>query len=251
LSLERLIFKRMYKSEEIWFEYYLTNPDWQDYLEYLKALYDEEVLFLDDILTKFIQFLKAHKEYDNTIIVMTSDHGELFGEHGHVHHVFTTYNELIHVPLLIKWPEDYNIKGEINNLIQLHDLYSTFFDLANIPFPVPVSSKSLLSTEKRKVAVSQLLDINFKIKGLKKRNPDFIPKDFMQPMMAVITEDLWKITKRFDGHIEVYNLNNDLYETKNLSKESKFYRKIDKLKTFIDLLKKATDFDKAAINPIE
>jgi len=96
-----------------------------------------------------------------------------------------------------------------------------------------------------------LLDINFKIKSLKKRNPDFIPKDFMQPMMSVITEDLWKITKRFDGDIEVYNLNNDLYETKNLSKESKFYRKIDKLKTFIDLLKKATDFDKAAINPIE
>ena len=250
LSLERLIFKRMYKSEEIWFEYYLTNPDWQDYLEYLKALYDEEVLFLDDILTKFIQFLKTKKEYDNTIIIITSDHGELFGEHGHIHHVFTTYNELIHVPLLIKYPKDYNIRGEINDLIQLHDLYSTFFELANIPFPVPVSSKSLLSTEKRKVAVSQLLDINFKIKGLKKRNLDFIPKDFMQPMMAVITEDLWKITKRFDGHIEVYNLNNDLYETKDLSKDNLCSNRVAKLKELINLLEKATGFDKAAIKPI-
>jgi len=250
-SLEHPNFKKMYQSEEIWFEYYLKNPDWQDYLEYLKALYDEEILFLDDILAKFIQFLKTQKEYDNTTIIITSDHGELFGEHGHVHHVFTTYNELTHVPLLIKYPKDYNIKGEINNLTQLHDLYSTFFDLANIPFPAPISSKSLLSNEKRKIAISQLIDVNFKIKGLKKRNPNFVPMDFMQPLMSIITEDFWKITKRLDGHIEVYNLNNDLYETRDLSNDNHYSKKITKLKELINLLEKATGFDKAAVKPIK
>jgi len=246
-SLEQPIFKEMYTSEEIWFEYYLTNPAWDDYLEYLKALYDEEILFLDDILAKFIRFLKKQKEYDNTMIIITSDHGELFGEHGHVHHVFTNYNELIHIPLLIKWPKDYNIKGEFNNLTQLHDLYSTFFDLADIPYPAPISSKSLLSSEKRKVAIVQLLDVNFKIKGLKKRNPDFVPKDFMQPMMSVITEDFWKITKRIDGHIEVYDLNNDLYENNDLSKNNQYSKRINRLKEFIDLFEKATGFDENVV----
>ena len=249
-SLVQPIFPKMYKSEEIWFEYYLKKPNWRDYLEYLKALYDEEVLFLDDILIKFIQVLKTQKEYDNTIVIITSDHGELFAEHGHVHHVFTIYNELLHVPLLIKWPDDFKIKGEIANLVQLHDLFSTILDITNSPFPKPKSSKSFLSTEKRKFAISQLLDINYKIEALKNRNPNFTPKEFMQPMMSVITDDFWKITKRLDGHIEIYNLNNDLYETTDLTEDRRYTKRVNELTSLIDLLGKITGFDKAAVKPL-
>lgn len=73
----------------------------------------------------------------------------------------------------------------------------------------------------------------------------------MQPMMSVITEDFWKITKRLDGHIEVYNLNNDLYETKDLSNDNHYGNKVAKLKELINLLEKATGFDKVAIEPIK
>jgi len=73
----------------------------------------------------------------------------------------------------------------------------------------------------------------------------------MQPMMSVITENFWKITKRFDGHIEVYNLNNDLYETKDLSKDNLCSNRVAKLKELINLLEKATGFDKAAVKPVK
>lgn len=243
--------KKLYKNREIGYytsyDYYLQKWDNQ-YLNGLCSLYDEEIVFLDSVIKRILDGSK--QKINNAILIISSDHGELFGEHGQVNHFFTIYNELLHVPLLIKWPDDFKIKGEIANLVQLHDLFSTILDITNSPFPKPKSSKSFLSTEKRKFAISQLLDINYKIEALKNRNPNFTPKEFMQPMMSVITDDFWKITKRLDGHIEIYNLNNDLYETTDLTEDRRYTKRVNELTSLIDLLGKITGFDKAAVKPL-
>ena len=70
----------------------------------IKDLYKQEVEFLDRKLGEFFQYLKEQNLYENTWIVLVSDHGEEFHEHGGFWHGTTLYDEVLRVPLLIKTP---------------------------------------------------------------------------------------------------------------------------------------------------
>ena len=78
-----------------------------DDIKYLKALYDSEISFTDEYIGKLLDKLKELRLYDNTLIIFTADHGEGFLERGDywIGHTKTLYQELIHVPLIIKLPE--------------------------------------------------------------------------------------------------------------------------------------------------
>ncbi|GAB5045784.1 hypothetical protein TdN_01760 [Thermodesulfovibrio sp. TK110] len=214
--------RRHHKESE--YIHYAVNPFDKQYLEYLKGLYDQEILFLDTILYEMFKELKTELQ-DNTLFIITSDHGELFGEHGHIHHLFTTYNELIHVPLLIRYPEKYSQKTSSNsNLIQLHDIFSTIMDLVDAPFPKPQSSISIIGSEKRDFSISQLLDVEFKIEACKQRNPNFNKNEFPYNCseISLINKKLYKLVLRSNGYKALYNLNNDFAEEKNLINERVF-----------------------------
>lgn len=73
-------------------------------LRHLKALYDGEVLYADAEFGKFVDLLKYLNLYEDSVIVLVSDHGEEFGEHGGVDHGRTVYDEMLRVPLIIKYP---------------------------------------------------------------------------------------------------------------------------------------------------
>lgn len=205
--------KEIMKKDE--YDHYAFSMHDDKTLEALNALYDGEMLFLDSVIFDLYSFLKERNILDNIILIITSDHGELIGEHGHVGHQFSLYNELLHVPLIIKYPGDFGLKKEVDEIVQTHDIFSTISEVVESPFPIPESSVSLLSSH-REFALSQSLDVRFKIEACKKRNPSFKKKDFMQPQISVITKDMLKLIRGADGSIELYDLNKDLYETKNL-----------------------------------
>lgn len=197
--------------------HYAASPFPEKVFEALNVLYDREVLFLDSVLWEFYSFLKNSGTLENTLFIITSDHGEFLGEHGQCNHIFTLYNELLHVPLIMRFPRDFGLRGQKNDLVQLHDLFATIADLINSPLPIPDSSHSLLSSDARKAAYSQLLNCDRPLRKFRQKNPLFIAKDFMQPYTSLITDTMMKIIRRADGHIEMYDLGKDLYETHNLS----------------------------------
>ncbi len=184
------------------------NGCWdQETLKHIVDLYDGEILCLDHKLNELIDL------WGDGIVFITSDHGDLHGEHGGYSHTFTTYNDLVHIPLLVRWPRDWNIKGEISRLCQINDIYATIMDLTDAPFPYPSSSLSLLGSSSREWAVMQSTDVNFQVFQIKSKVPHLQLDNNMQPMMSLVTKDLWKITERMDGSIEIYNLNQDFYES--------------------------------------
>jgi len=199
--------------------HYVHSPFSAGTFEILNVLYDREVLFLDSVLWDFYSFLKAGNMFDNTLLIITSDHGELLGEHDQVNHIFTLYNELLHVPLLIKFPKDFDLRGHRDSLVQLHDIFSTISEIIGSPMPTPESSHSLLSSASRKIAYAQLLSCDHTIHKFQRENPSFVPRDFMQPHKSLITDNMMKIIKRSDGLTELYDLNKDFYETRDLSNE--------------------------------
>ncbi len=66
--------------------------------------YDQEIAYLDDRIGALFENLKIRNRFDNAIIIVTSDHGEAFGEHGQLGHGKTLYQEEIHVPLIVRAP---------------------------------------------------------------------------------------------------------------------------------------------------
>ena len=73
-------------------------------IEYLKQLYDEEILAADKALGQLVDGLKSRGRYDNTLLVITSDHGEEFWEHGRFEHGHALWSELTQVPLVLHGP---------------------------------------------------------------------------------------------------------------------------------------------------
>ncbi len=171
------------KLENYWrqrspIDHYAVEPFSEELIEYIQLLYEEELLYLDLVIADFINFLKNNNLYDSCTLIITSDHGEHFGENGHIQHHFSVYEPLIRIPLYIKWRgKSDNISKFNDRLIMLQDLYSTFLNLLNHWQPVPDSSFDLTSSEKRPWVVSQLPDITKDIKFCQQKRKSFSIKE--------------------------------------------------------------------------
>ena len=111
-------------------------------LAYFEAMYDASVRYADKALGEFVRGLEQMGLLADTVLVLTSDHGEEFMEHGRMAHT-QIYPESIHVPLLIVGPgvsEGYSV----SSLVELVDLAPTLYELAAIPLPSNLSGESLV-----------------------------------------------------------------------------------------------------------
>lgn len=104
-------------------------------VEEIIRLYDSEIAFADRELGRFFQALKDIGIYDDTLVVVTSDHGEAFYEHGHWQHSITLYDEVTHVPLIVKWPESQERDGRSAELFSQADIFVTLAEAAGIELP--------------------------------------------------------------------------------------------------------------------
>jgi arylsulfatase A-like enzyme/uncharacterized membrane protein YbhN (UPF0104 family) len=103
----------------------------------LHELYRGEVEYLDVNFGKLLAKLEAEGLYEDTVIILTSDHGEEFNEHGGFWHGLTLYDEQIRVPLLIKWARDGDSadQGADSGIARLIDVGPTILGLASLPIP--------------------------------------------------------------------------------------------------------------------
>jgi len=116
----------------------LTREDF----EYLESLYDGEIRYTDEILGKLLASLEAIGFLDNAIVVVTSDHGEEFGEHGGVLHGGKLFEELLHVPLIIGGAGI--DRGVVDpSLVSLVDIAPTLLSLAGLEIPDAMEGRSV------------------------------------------------------------------------------------------------------------
>lgn len=105
--------------------------------------YDSEVAFADSYVGRIVEKLKAENLYEDTVIVITSDHGEGFDEHGYYFHGQTLYNEILKVPLIIRVPgwHSRRVKGPVS----LIDVAPTLLELLDISVPSIFEGQSLVA----------------------------------------------------------------------------------------------------------
>lgn len=110
---------------------------------FLRAIYDRKVQAADQRLGAFLDGVRALGLWDRSIIVLMSDHGDEFMEHGHIDHGHTLYEEQLHVPLLLRFPGD-TARRDLRATVSTIDLFPTLFDALGLP-PLPqVDGQSLL-----------------------------------------------------------------------------------------------------------
>jgi len=102
--------------------------------EHLHAAYKGEVMYADAQVGDLIDFLKSSGFYNNSLIIITSDHGEFLGEHSRMRHQCGLYQQVVRVPLIIKYPKAEKT-GTVLKTAQTVDVFPTVLKQLNIPVP--------------------------------------------------------------------------------------------------------------------
>jgi arylsulfatase A-like enzyme len=114
-----------------------TAPD-PDRRGQWQALYDAEIRFVDRELGRLLRALRERGDYERTLVVVTSDHGELLGEHGEWGHGRFLYEELLRVPLVVKPAGPSRLGRREASPIQLLDLFALLLESAGAPLPTGI-----------------------------------------------------------------------------------------------------------------
>lgn len=185
----------------------------EDVIEYLVALYDDGIRYVDSELEKLFDSLKERGLYDKALIVVTSDHGEEFGEHDSYSHT-QIYQETHHVPLLIKFPEGKYAGDSVSSVVSLTDLYPTILDVVGVEAPPGLDGESLIGL----------------IEGT--ATPRDKAYGYIRSQWAVRTGDWHMVSDEAKGQTELFDFPNDPLESNDIA--AKHPDEVEELRT--DLL---------------
>jgi arylsulfatase A-like enzyme len=128
-----------------WRRKVVTDQD----LRHIKALYDGGIRYTDERIGRFLAYLEESGLQDKTLIIITSDHGEEFKEHGSFLHWKLYFRPNLHVPLIMHIP-NFPKKGiRINELVESIDILPTILDTADLPPHEKAQGRTLLPIIKR------------------------------------------------------------------------------------------------------
>lgn len=182
------------------------------------ASYDGAIAHLDHHLGLLFEELHKRGVLDNTLLIVTSDHGELLGEHGLLGHGNSLYRPLLEVPLLISFPSHLPIGRRVRELVSLRNLPATLMDILQLPGGASFPGTSLVSYWKEgsqpSATVAPLLSEVSEVKNcLDTREAGPVCKGDMH---ALVAEGLHYIHNG-DGREELYDVESDPAEEHDLA----------------------------------
>jgi arylsulfatase A-like enzyme len=211
----------------------------------LRASYAARLAMIDEDLGRVIEKLKGCGFLDNSIMVITSDHGDVLGDHKKpsFHHQFSIYNSLLQIPLIfcckaIEPPKRISVP-----LIQNVDILPTILELCGIKKPSPLNNSPGVSLTEylfnsnynvipRKYAVSTYESpLRFIVRNKKKVNPKYLKN------LMAIQDNEYKLIFSDDGKLELYYIREDRFEKDNVV--DKLPQKVTELKNaFYEIMEK-------------
>jgi arylsulfatase A-like enzyme len=207
-----------------------VNQDYQKYLvgtiemkehdfQILNALYDAEIAYLDFRVNEIFNLLKEMEILDDTLLIITSDHGENIGDHNLMHHAYCLYDTLLKVPLIIRCPEVFPPSSVNFELVSTLDIFPTLMDILNIErkeVKNQLQGKVLVPGKLVQDATEFLFaELDRPINEFKDRYPEFDFSVYDRELKSVRTKE-YKFIWSSDGKHELYNVMTDPGETCNL-----------------------------------
>lgn len=188
-------------------------PPSADDIAYIAARYQDNIRYADELVRRIVEGLKWAGRYDGTLLMVMSDHGEAFYEHGHFLHTWPLYNETLRIPLVIKWPSSAtSFRRSVDRPVSNVDIAPTIVDAIGFQGDDPGhQGESLLPLvfdaffPSRSIYASTVGVAN----GLDDDEP-------LKPMSSLIEQPYKVIHDKISGRVELYDLTSDPGEMRDL-----------------------------------
>ena len=197
----------------------------------LDQLYDAEVAYQDDYLGRLFDVLAKRDDRANVLTIITADHGQALGDHNCFGHSFGAHQELIHVPLLLHWPDQ--IKStRVSEPVSTRRVFHTLLDVGGCPSaiksglePAEVSRLALQRTlnscdPEDNAAVAEVYPALHSVRVMETRRARIASQRRARSLRRVIVKDHFKLIKIDDVPEELYNLESDPLELSNIIAEA-------------------------------
>ncbi len=174
---------------------------------FVTANYDGQILAMDAALGELIAELKRRGRYENTLIIVTADHGELLGEHDIVGHGGRMmYEGLLHIPMVVKLPGGDRPRGESADKVQLVDVLPTVLASVGAPVPDGVQGEPMRKVTHETVAEEHI-------------NPEFVAQfgDVYNRALRVFYDGSYKLISTSRNERFLFDLERDPGEGENLA----------------------------------
>jgi arylsulfatase A-like enzyme len=173
---------------------------------FITASYDGQVASMDADIGALMDALKKRTRYENAIIIVTADHGELLGEHDLIGHGGRMmYDGLLHIPMVVKLPGANRPRGDVKEPVQLVDIVPTVLTTLGIAVPPDVQGQQLQHVTHPIVAEEDI-------------NPEFVSHygDIYDRALRVIYDGSYKLISTSKGQRMLFDLARDGNETDDL-----------------------------------
>lgn len=185
--------------------------------KYYISQYDGEIKFVDEQIGRLLNILKEQDLLKNTLIILTADHGEnLYDHENFFGHATLLYDELVRVPLIMRFDNLIPTVRVISQQVQLIDIMPTILDIAKVNTDIKMEGKSLLSLVLNKTIDSGSYAFS------EARQDTGGGEKFIRYSIRSLE---WKLIYTYDsddsGKCELYDLNNDPQELHNLVQTEK------------------------------
>jgi len=186
--------------------------------------YTEEI---DHYIGRILEALETSGQADNTLVVFSSDHGDLLGNHGMFIKSWMPYEEAHRIPMVARWPGHIPAGTVAHQLVQLHDLAHTFCEVGRakpLPFDDGISLQTLLHDPEGEASREAIMNIYYGC-------------EFLHLQRIIITERYKYVFNGFDLD-ELYDLETDPSEMINRAADPDYREVADdmrrKLYAFMD-----------------
>jgi arylsulfatase A-like enzyme len=190
--------------------------------DFVTANYDGQILAMDAALGELVADLKKRGRYENALIVVTADHGELLGEHDIVGHGGRMmYEGLLHVPLVVKLPGATRPRAVVDNPVQLVDILPTVLQTIGAPVPAGVQGAPLQQVARNSLAEEDI-------------NPEFVSfyGEVYNRALRVFYDGPYKLIASSRGERLLFDLTKDPDETNDLAKNEE--RRVSRMEEELD-----------------
>jgi choline-sulfatase len=177
-------------------------------VRWMRALYDGEISYHDLHLGRFLRGLAGADLLDETLLVITNDHGEEIGDHGRHGHGHTLYQELIRSPLLMRHPPLFPA-GPVEEVVEMVDLTPTIVEALGLPAQPDLDGVSLLPT----------------LGGRPPGIPSYALSEFLDDQRALMV-GRWKLLAGVAGWRKLFDLQVDPEEKADLASQAPIARRL-------------------------